>query len=196
MPDINDKTGLPHEMSLGEVLNNIKLAPAEIGAFLSHLGAGFAGGPNSELQAKLNAHATNITNPETYNDDKRGPLDANARLDAQGREVTPRYEPFVSDAVHSPAHLNPGMVSAAPVDEPARIDYAQREPNPQRGGESVAEVEQRSFPETAPRPAIANPIGGGNPQVEPDTRDTSPVNDAPRFQAAPAPDDRPDANRR
>lgn len=78
--DINDATGLPHSVSLGDVLADIKLAPAQVSAFLHNLAYGHLGGPNDDLGRALIEHANNITNPETYGvESSSGPDNPQAR---------------------------------------------------------------------------------------------------------------------
>lgn len=58
-------TGLPEEVSLGDVLSRIMVSPAEAAHMLQHWGAQHSGSAQPNLTNKLNQTAADITNPES-----------------------------------------------------------------------------------------------------------------------------------
>ncbi len=66
MPELNEKTGLPHTLSLGRVLNDLHMTPTEINALLSQWSQYFRGTANDTAAQKLTDHAAMVVNTETY----------------------------------------------------------------------------------------------------------------------------------
>lgn len=65
-PRINASTGLPHTISLGSVLDRIRLAPHEISTLLSTWGAAHDGTAQADLPTKLRKAAQAVLNPVSY----------------------------------------------------------------------------------------------------------------------------------
>lgn len=106
MADLNPETGLPNELSLGRVLNDLYMAPHEIAALLSSWHAPMRGSP-AEAQA-LADHAAAIVNPVTYD-----PNLANKPAAAEQKKFVPEKRDYTFFE-HSPE----SEPAPAPTSEP------------------------------------------------------------------------------
>lgn len=107
---INPATGLPHSLSLGEVFDRIRLAPAEIATLLQGWAAQHRGGAQDTLARKLAEQGASFVDVEAQNTQMQGRTSAEARAsdvavgdDASVFQRVPAAPPNISasDAEHS-----------------------------------------------------------------------------------------------
>jgi hypothetical protein len=105
--DVNPNTGLPHSVSLGDVLDQIRLAPHEIASFLATLASWHQGTAQAELSNKLLDAASAALNPKSY-----------------GLSVpTPAAPPAPASPSEPPVFKLSGASAPAPVMATASVPY-------------------------------------------------------------------------
>ena len=83
MAEIDNTTGLPKTVKLGDVFADIELAPAQVGALLHHLAYQFMGGAHEPMARSLIDAGNKVTDASTYGNAPENPTEQQQQAAAQ-----------------------------------------------------------------------------------------------------------------